>query len=135
MDSQVFKRDLSVKFSDLVGVPYDKCGRDAVTGFDCFGLVAECYRRMGIDVPTLDSGKNVSENAVIVSHTASQVWKGVEKQEYVAVCFRILRYVCHVGFTLPGGRFIHTWEGSKGVVIERLANWEHRVAGYYDYQP
>lgn len=133
MDSQVCNRDLSANFASLVGLPFVEGGRDHL-GLDCVGLLNECYRMMGVRIPPKNSGKNIAENAVLISHHTSEVWTEIEKAEHVAVCFRLGRVVCHVGFTLPGGRFIHTWEGSKGVVIERLRDWEHRVAGYYDYQ-
>ena len=126
---------MSDRFADLVGAPHVTGGRDPETGLDCYGLVVECYRRKGVEVPHPESGRNLAENAVLVHHHSRFIWNEVEKQDFVAVCFRIRSLVCHVGFTLPGERFIHTWAGSKSVVIERLSRWEHKIAGYYDYNP
>jgi hypothetical protein len=101
------------------------------------GLLMECYHRKGVDVPETpgcQSGRNNSENALIAQGIIATEWKEVTRQPHVAVVFLVRGMLCHCGFTLPGNRFIHTWEGSRSVVIERLRDWENRIAGYYDYK-
>ena len=134
MASQVSRPDTWLDAASLIGVPYLKNGRDPKTGLDCFGTLVECYRRMGVELPPAETGRTLSENAVLIEAHKGD-WVEVSKQPHVAVLFRVKFQVCHVGFTLPHGKFIHTLEGTNGVAIERLANWEKRVAGYYDYRP
>jgi cell wall-associated NlpC family hydrolase len=34
---------------------------------------------------------------------------------------------------ISNGLFIHAWEPSGGVTIERLSEWEKRIDGFYEY--
>ena len=39
-----------IQYADLIGVPFKNLGRDVKSGLDCYGLVAEIYRRCGKEI-------------------------------------------------------------------------------------
>jgi cell wall-associated NlpC family hydrolase len=129
-DSPVSK--LKIPFSDLIGKPFCYGGRGP-DKFDCYGLVREMYQRKGIEIPDAPSSEKAQNNQSVLTINRYQHWKDTKEQPYVAVLFQIRGFVCHVAFTLPDGKFIHTWESSGGIVIERLQLWRNRIAGFVDY--
>ena len=40
-----------IDYSDLIGVPFKNQGRDKNIGLDCYGLVMEVYKKLGIQLP------------------------------------------------------------------------------------
>lgn len=42
-----------IDVSDLIGIPYKEHGR-GVDGYDCYGLVMEVERRIGVELPDYD---------------------------------------------------------------------------------
>ena len=40
-----------LEYGDLIGVPFVGNGRSKETGFDCYGLVQEMFRRAGRTLP------------------------------------------------------------------------------------
>jgi cell wall-associated NlpC family hydrolase len=119
-------------FSDLIGTPFARGGRDPAVALDCYGLVMECYRRAhGVEL--LDY-RSPNEAHTIAAVIASQLplWRPVAEGEPGSVAlFRVLTYGQHVGFVIEGDRFIHTWERSGGVLIERFSTWRQRCMGCY----
>jgi cell wall-associated NlpC family hydrolase len=57
---KVTRKFISNIADGLIGIPYKKMGRNVTNGLDCFGLVIEFYRRMGIDIE--DPVKIYSDN-------------------------------------------------------------------------
>lgn len=121
-----------VQYADLVGKTFAYGGRGPGQ-FDCYGLLAEMQRRVGRPVPDYISPTNQEEIASLLACEVSR-WKRCECIPGVGVAFRIGRYVSHVGFMLTPGTFIHAWK-PVGVCVERLDDWERRVAGFYTYAP
>lgn len=122
------------KYLDLIGVPYRIKGRGPHE-FDCYGLIGEMYRRVhGSEVPPLDSPQSFELMEGAAKEFAATSWKQVEKKPGCVALIRVGRYLSHVGFVLDNNRMIHCWEGSKGVVIERIDQWERRIVGYYHYE-
>lgn len=120
----------SDKLAALVGTPFRYGGRGP-DAFDCYGLVMHIHALRGVELP--DFGTPQDRDA-IPAHmaTVAMSWKQVGPGPHTVVLFRAGRTL-HVGYTLPGDKFIHTWESSGGVVIERLSQWAHRIVGYYQY--
>jgi len=114
----------------LLGLPFvqQACGPDA---YDCYGLLAEMFKRANKPVLRLTTGLSLAQNVVIVQHQKLDNWHEVERQPNVAVVFRLGRVSCHVGFMLDEKRFIHAWR-KTGVCVEQLRNWERRLDGYFD---
>jgi cell wall-associated NlpC family hydrolase len=116
---------------DLIGRPFAYGGRGPDT-FDCYGLLMELYRRRGVIIPDVRSPTKIAEIARLVD-VGLKDWVSVEQRPGVTVLFRIRGYGAHVGMTLRHDRFVHTWEGTGGVCIERLSFWDKRVIGFYDF--
>ncbi|MFW6855394.1 NlpC/P60 family protein [Burkholderia gladioli] len=120
--------------SSYIGIPFRIGGRDR-KGLDCYGLVLDLVEMdTGVRPPDYPS----STDGVVVQMRmleARESWKKVPvPKRGTVVLFRIGRLIRHVGYMLSETRFIHTWEGVGGVVTERLDDWKHRVAGFYEYQ-
>lgn len=116
---------------ELIGVPFRYGGRGP-DEYDCYGLVKELLRRDGIEVPDQISSSNVAKAARAMQRDLVN-WHKSALTAGKVLLFRIDGYGAHVGYYLGDDRFIHTWEDSGGVVIERLSTWEHRLIGAYEY--
>jgi cell wall-associated NlpC family hydrolase len=119
--------------TELIGVPFKRGGRGPDC-FDCFGLIRFLIERdTGLKVPdytTPDDSARV--HALMIS--ARMFWRELPgPKPGCVVGFRIGREVCHVGYVISNELFIHAWEPSGGVTIERLAQWQRRIEGFYEY--
>lgn len=122
------------KYDDYIGVPFEYGGRSKETAYDCYGLLIDLYKEFhNVDIPNYKSPTEVERISKIFDVEVSQ-WHEVEEREGAAVWIRISGYGAHVGFCIGNGLFMHTWERSGGVVIERLDSWRRRVIGYYEYR-
>jgi cell wall-associated NlpC family hydrolase len=90
-------------------------------------------RDTGIKVPDYGAPEDQGRiQAVMVS--SAMFWKPIDYPKPGAlVMFRTGRFIAHVGIVITDCRFIHTWEDSGGVVIERLDQWKNRIVGFYEY--
>ena len=118
-----------IEFADLIGTPFEYGGRGPKS-YDCYGLVMEMYRRLGIK--TTDYGSS-SQGAEIIAMMMGRVpeWREVEPKPGCTILLKLPQSM-HVGFMLPHKKFIHTTRSTGGVTIERLRNWKRRVLGYYE---
>ena len=131
-----------MNFNDLIGVPFKNRGRDINTGFDCYGLVKEVYKRYGYDIPEYDSQYNYDDmcrvNELIEGNIHNYPWREIEEPK--APCLIAIRFgspvgvVNHTAVYIGNGRFIHTRE-RIGVCIDRISNpaWNKVIVGYYEY--
>jgi len=119
-------------FSDLIGIPYIKNGKD-INGFDCFGLVQEIYRRLGFVIPNLDYNDpdDVQFIDTLANNEKDKLTKQISKPE--PYCFVLLMtvgtYVTHIGVVLEDCKsFIHTTK-KKNVCVEKLDNvlWKQKI--------
>lgn len=119
--------------TDLVGIPFERGGRGPAS-FDCYGLCRYIIERdSGIAVP--DYGAPADQGAIQALMVGSAFfWKRLEQPKVGSiVMFKTGRFISHVGIVKTDYRFIHTWEQSGGVVIERLEHWKNRIVGFYEY--
>jgi cell wall-associated NlpC family hydrolase len=117
-------------FSDLVGVPFAYGGRGP-DALDCYGLVMECARREGVELPDFGHSKDQAEIMAMMVASLPQ-WRQIE-QRHGAVAFMRVGRTTHVGYVFGPNHMIHAWEDSGGVTIVRLADWQHRILGFYEY--
>lgn len=120
-------------YADLIGVPFKVGGRD-LNGLDCYGLVRVMYERAGKEIHDAPSTANPDENNALINLYAVQNWIKTEKKPGVVVLFRVGRYICHVGYLVDNDNFIHSWQGTSGVVKEPLLTWKKRIVGFYEYR-
>lgn len=125
--------DLRPVVADLIGKPY-KLGTNGPYFFDCYGLIETLYARSGVPAPGYERPQLIKD--VVTSFEGNKhTWVQCEPGSGAVVAFRLpgSSEIAHVGFVLPHGKFIHVWERSGGVCIERLDAWRHRIVGYYTY--
>lgn len=120
-------------YLDLIGTPYRIGGRGPKE-FDCYGLVSELYRRLHeVELPDFRSPQGFDAMHDL-GQMQSKVWTLCEAHPGAVALIRIGRYISHVGMLLGNHRMIHCWQGSRGVVVERLDQWNHRITGFYHYE-
>lgn len=121
-----------MNYDDLIGIPFAYGGRGRES-FDCYGLILELHKRMGVSIPDYQSPTN---QTVIAGLMACQLhlWKRVEDYTpYSVLLLRVGYTHSHVGMYLGDNKFIHTFEKSGGVCVERLSDWTNRIEGFYKY--
>ena len=124
----------ALNFDDLIGIPFQYGARPGESSnLDCYGLVVECHRRLGSALPSRQFAENKNVVAALMSVQMND-WERCERRVGAVILFRIERVLCHVGMVVDEFRFIHTWEKSGGVCLERIEDWEHRIEGYYEYK-
>jgi hypothetical protein len=92
----------------------------------------ECARRDGVMLPEIASASDQTMNAAIIGTSLPQWCETTQKHGAVAV-IRVGRHIAHVGYVFGPHFMIHAWEQSGGVTIVRLADWQHRIIGFYEY--
>lgn len=125
----------TVDLSDLIGKPFEY-GARGPDKFDCYGLATEVWRRMGIALPEKHYPAQQGEIASVLMHSLYQ-FRRVETPRFgTLICFRLGRFVSHVGIWTAEDQMIHAWEHTGGVTRERLSiqGWTPRIAGYYEPQ-
>ncbi len=120
-------------FEDLIGRPFEYGGRPPSKALDCYGLVVEVSKRMGVELPSRQFSEHPN---VIGTLMAMQMdaWEPCERAPGAVLLFRIMGVCQHVGIVISDYRFLHTWEASGGVLSEDIENWERRIAGCYRYK-
>jgi lipoprotein Spr len=123
-----------VNQAELIGIPFEYGGR-TLKGLDCFGLIMKLLEGDGVNVH--DFGWN-KDSAIIqtmmLAAREGQHWVPCKPQKGAIILFRVGRYVRHVAYMLDRNKFIHCWERSNGVVVERInEDWQNRIVGIYKY--
>lgn len=132
--SKVPAPDHKPKYLDLIGKPF-AIGARGPDKFDCYGLVGELYKRLGMMIPEVRSPEEQERMSKQLFDT-SQLWTPCEVGMGSVLTFRIGRYVSHVGMIVSPTQFVHVWEGARlGVAVERISEWERRIVGSYLFEP
>jgi hypothetical protein len=131
---------IAPRYDDLLGLPFVYGGR-VPHSLDCFGLVKELHRRVGIEIREQDSPAELAViEALMHTEAVSGCWEPCEMGPMAVLMFAIperktreLR-VCHIGVQLTATDFIHTWAATGGPTVERIADWKHRIAAVRRYK-
>lgn len=122
-----------MNYIDLVGKPFKYGGRSLEDGgFDCYGVVVEMGRRTGQAFPQRQFSESLAINHALMANQMDE-WERCDQQAGAIALIRLKKITCHVGFLLNDFQFIHAWEGSNGVVVERIEDWIKRIEGFYRY--
>lgn len=120
------------EYEALLGIPFAYHGRGE-DSYDCYGLLMKLYKDFSnVEITDYASEEKMELIALLFANGIAE-WRETDEREGVAVLMRVSGYGAHVGYCIGEGMFIHTWEKSGGVVIERLDTWKRRIIGYYDY--
>ena len=127
-------------YFDLLGKQFGPKARGP-NRYDCFGLVKECYKRLGKDLPELTFLKEMPDFDTGFCHNVSPLIEQERKsfielkkaEPYCIVLFSIIPpFVSHIGMVLEDKkRFIHILPKSS-VSIEKLDSslWKQRIRGF-----
>lgn len=127
---------MHIRYEDLLGVGYERGARFPGQTIDCYGLVMECCRRAGREIP--DPYASAEQPADMKQWIVARLsgWHPVMQPIPGAVVeFRGGDdYPAHIGYLLTAQEFLHATE-KAGVVIGRLDRepWRHRLVGLYVY--
>lgn len=120
-----------MNFAALIGKKFEYGGRGP-DSFDCYGLIRHIVKENdGVEIPDYVSPSEGGKIAAIFS-TEVHRWQEVPRAPGTVVLIRVPGSM-HVGYMVSHDKMIHTWEGSGGVVIEKLHDWERRIIGFYKY--
>lgn len=122
-----------IPYVDLIGVPFVYNGRDTTHALDCYGLVLELYRRIGITLPDYRTPDHEAATIAQLFTDGVVQWRRCELKPGAALLIRLSGYHWHVGIYLGNDRFIHTTEDTGGVTVERLSVWHRKIEGFYDF--
>src|SRR5260370_11088666 len=120
-------------YTHLIGTPFCN-GARGPDQFDCYGLVKFLIESdTGHRIPDYESPDDSGRvHALMIC--SREFWVRLPGPKIGSmVMFKIGREVCHVGYVISNASFIHTWEKSGGVTIERLSDWAKRIDGFYEY--
>ncbi len=126
--------------NDLIGVPFVDGGRDKTTGFDCWGLALEVFRRHGVSLPDYKIGCTESSRIDSKMTDERPLWLRIDNgggKDIPCPALVVIRFntgvLCnHVGVYIGAGRFIHTRQ-KVGANIDRIDSpaWRRIIEGYY----
>jgi len=120
-------------YADLIGTPFKYGGRENSGALDCYGFIMQMLRRDGIEIPDYESPSDgASITAIFVGEL--RLWEKISTRPGAVHLFRVPGNL-HVGYAIDQDRFVHTWEKTGGVTVERLSenNWKQRLIGTYKY--
>jgi len=120
------------EWEDLIGTPFEEGGRFSrgTNGLDCYGLIQEIGIRQGIEYPERQFSNHRDVIGALMSVQMDQ-WEVCDKEPGAVILFKIKGVACHVGVVVNEFKFLHTWEGSGGVCLERISLWERKIVDFY----
>lgn len=129
---------------DLIGKPYREYGELDDNKYDCWDLVREVYKRVGITLPEYIISEYNLENINGKIESARPMWERLDTSKPLPVPCAILIHpsfdMCtHVGVYLGiingSPKFIHS-NVKRGVCIESLDSmiWKRLIEGFYSYK-
>lgn len=132
----------------FLGLPFVRGGRDLEKdgGYDCYGLLIKIYEEHGISIPNFKSPHSYPEMQNLSDiKKEEECWKEIYKkndENYISLempekgdslLIEVRGHICHVGYCLNKDSFIHVWEKSNGVVVEKISVWKRKIVGLYRY--
>jgi cell wall-associated NlpC family hydrolase len=124
---------MSLQYEDLIGRPFEYGARPPSKSLDCYGLVVEVSQRLGKALPVRQFSEQGNVIGALMSMQMDE-WEQSPREIGAVLLFRVMGIAQHVGIIVSPFEFIHTWEGTGGVVVERIDNWEQRIVGSYRYK-
>lgn len=120
---------------DLLGKRYEKGGRGPLA-FDCYGLVEEIGRRLGIPYPPIQTPEALADTHAAYLLNRECCRPLAAPATHCVVAFSMVApFVTHMGVVLSDcRRFIHILR-KRMVTVERLDDpiWSRKIAGYYEH--
>jgi len=123
-------------YIDLIGKPY-KANCSGPDYYNCFGLVMEIYRRMGVELPNVNEIVDFDYKGIDdeFARNLPLYIKLTSPYPGCIIAFKMTKeFVTHVGVVLDHCNMIHIRRGI-GVSITRFDSplWKSKLEGYYTY--
>lgn len=114
-------------FHDLVGISYND--------LDCYELTQKFYSKVfNKDLDILyDIRPDEKKTKTLFEKQKSSFDKVTIPQFGDIIVFNVATLPCHIGIYINNRLFLHTRKHT-GSVLERLAQWNKRIEGYYRWQ-
>lgn len=120
-----------------IGIPFKHLGRNPEEGLDCYGVLINVYKELGITLYDYEYqeewGKNQDNNKNFFIENYYKEWKKTDKKTFPNVVLLInnLHKVDHAGVIIDEFKFIH---GSKiGVIVSKFSEYNDKIYGYFSY--
>ena len=124
-----------IDVSDLIGVPYKEHGRTK-EGFDCWGLVMEVARRVGVELPdydyTLHSDNMTDKEAKKVLDAGRAKKIPVPVEGAIVLFENSMGLKHHVGIYVGDGMVCHC--NKRGVHVDKYDRLLEEIEGVYIWQ-
>lgn len=128
---------MTCNFRDLIGLPFIDGGRDPSIGLDCWGLIMEVTRRMGIELPDYHIQCFDAESIISQVKKDRNKWTKVTapSKGCIVGMARSVEFpdsINHFGVCINSNTFLHSVE-KAGVVSTRVNNslFKKSIKGYY----
>ena len=125
-----------INVNDLIGSEYKLHGRTKADGFDCYGLVMEVQKRIGVNLPDLDYQSDSPElfisflNKFKTERKIKKIGNYIEGAILLFENGKGLRN--HIGVYVGDGCFVHC--NKAGVHIDRVTSVSKKSAEIYLWQ-
>jgi cell wall-associated NlpC family hydrolase len=124
---------------DLVGIPFRYGGRGA-DGMDCWGVVVEAFRRLGLGIEDVPAYGEVlaTDNNPVFDTERTACWHAVQPpyEPYDVLLFAdgcCGAAATHCALWLGRGRMLHAIE-RLGVIVSPLRHFRKRLVGAYRHE-
>jgi len=106
-----------MEYKDLIGIPFRLHGRSPEDGLDCYGLVMEIYRRMGIELPdyAYEGSPHTTGDDLFGEHQGHVFSETNDDLKEGDVVVMGKGMGTHCGVFVKGNRVLHAKEG-MGVI-------------------
>ena len=125
----------SPKYIDLLEKEFAYGGRGPEF-YDCYGLIMEMHRRLGIELPEYKSERDPNLIQLLIVE-GRKLFEQIEKPEpQCVVSFFIKPYITsHLGFMLDDRKFIHIMLKSR-VTVEKIDcdDLKNRITVYFKWK-
>ena len=126
---------MNINIRDLIGVPYKVHGR-GLDGLDCYGVVIEIYRMLGIKIPDYfydDINPETMKKLFTNGECDYRLnVKKIEQPKMWCIVYFKLPKNNHLGVYVGEGKVIHS-DQTFGVHISDIRNFKNVIEGFYEY--
>ncbi len=110
-----------------------KLGGRSEKELDCWGCVKLLYSYEGVALPNLITPSTRVGIDMMMQERIASDWEPCEDESMALVHIQVPKVFSHVGMSYGDGTFVHMWQGSKVVELQRIKDWDHRIKGFYRF--
>ncbi len=115
----------TIRYGDLIGVPFVHRGRDHQSGLDCIGVLLELYRRAGVELGRFDVEYDSGDEIRAIAESWPDIWEEIDRATEILDVVQVgksLDELEHVMVDVGDGKLLHTSSrNALGVHVVRRA--------------